>query len=117
MMAPEGKRGEPSADLKKAMESAFGGMDNFKKEFAAKAGGQFGSGWGWLVVDKDMKLSVVSTANQDNPVSDGHLPLLGIDVWEHAYYLKYQNKRADYIDAWFNVVNWNRVNDLFQAAH
>ncbi len=116
MMAPEGKGGAPSDEVSGAIDSAFGGMDEFKKKFAATATGQFGSGWGWLVMDSNQKLAVVGTPNQDNPVSSGHVPLLGIDVWEHAYYLKYQNKRADYVEAWFNVVNWNRVNELFAAA-
>ncbi len=116
MMAPAGKTGKPSTELMKAIESSFGSMEEFKKTFSAKSVGQFGSGWGWLVLDADRKLAVTSTANQDNPVSHGQIPLLGVDVWEHAYYLKYQNKRADYVTAWFNVVNWNRVNELFAAA-
>ncbi len=116
MMAPAGKGGTPSKELQTALEQGFGDMDGFKKGFAAKAGGQFGSGWAWLVLGKDKKLAVTSTGNQDNPISDGQIPLLGIDVWEHAYYLKYQNRRADYVTAWFNVIHWNRVNELFSAA-
>lgn len=116
MMAPAGHTGSPSDELQRAIEAAFENMDEFKKVFAAKAVGQFGSGWGWLVLNRDKKLSLVGTPNQDNPVTDGLIPLLGIDVWEHAYYLKYQNKRADYIQAWFNVINWNRVNELYSAA-
>jgi superoxide dismutase, Fe-Mn family len=117
MMAPAKDAGKPSDGVGKAIDGSFKSMDEFKKAFAAKAAGQFGSGWAWLVMDKAKKLSVVGTANQDNPISDGLVPLLGIDVWEHAYYLKYQNKRADYIQAWFNVINWNRVNELFDAAN
>ncbi len=116
MMAPAGKTGKPSDAVTKAINDGFGSMDEFKKQFTAKAAGQFGSGWGWLVMDANRKFSCVGTANQDNPVNNGLVPLLGIDVWEHAYYLKYQNKRADYITAWFNVVNWNRVNELFVSA-
>ncbi|MDU5914722.1 MAG: Fe-Mn family superoxide dismutase, partial [Negativicoccus succinicivorans] len=87
----------------------------FKKEFGAAATGRFGSGWAWLVWNGE-KLAVVSTPNQDNPLADGQKPLLGLDVWEHAYYLKYQNKRADYVDNFFKVINWKFVNELFAAA-
>lgn len=113
MMTPAAKSGKPSAELQKAIDETFNGMEEFKKAFAAKAVGQFGSGWGWLVLNRDKRLTLVSTPNQDNPLTDGMFPLLGIDVWEHAYYLKYQNKRADYIQAWFNVINWERVNALY----
>jgi Fe-Mn family superoxide dismutase len=116
MMAPEGDGGTPSDELSKAIDVSFGDMDKMKEKFASTAGGQFGSGWGWLTLGNKGKLAIVGTANQDNPVNEGMVPLLGVDVWEHAYYLKYQNKRADYIAAWFNVVNWNRVNELFAAA-
>lgn len=114
-MAPGGGGGEPDGDLRTAIESAFGSFDDFKTKFKAAGVGQFGSGWAWLVHDGS-GLAVVSTANQDNPATDGKTPLLGIDVWEHSYYLKYQNKRPDYIDAWWNVVNWAKVADGFSSA-
>ncbi len=107
MMSPDGG-GEPDGDLASAIDDAFGGFDDFKSEFKDDGVNQFGSGWSWLVHDGS-GLALVSTANQDSPVSDGQTPLLGCDVWEHAYYLKYQNKRPDYIDAWWNVVNWDFV--------
>jgi Fe-Mn family superoxide dismutase len=100
--------GAPSGELAKAIELAFGSFDVFQAEFAKSAGGRFGSGWAWLV-KKESGLAVVSTANQDNPLSEGMTPILGIDVWEHAYYLHYQNRRADYVTAWWNVVNWDAV--------
>ncbi|AYU55342.1 superoxide dismutase [Staphylococcus piscifermentans] len=98
------------------IKEEWGSLDKFKDEFAKKAAGQFGSGWAWLVVDKNGKLEIVSTPNQDNPITEGKTPILGLDVWEHAYYLKYQNKRPDYIDAFWNVVNWNKVDELYEAA-
>ena len=101
---------EPKGDLLKGLDDSFGGLDAFKKAFKAAALARFGSGWAWLAVGKDKPLSIVSSPNQDNSLMEGApAPLLGIDVWEHAYYLKYQNKRADYVDAWFNVVNWDVV--------
>jgi len=111
IMAPNAG-GEPTGALAKAIEADFGGFANFKAEFDKAAMGRFGSGWAWLVV-KGEKLAVVSTANQDNPLTDGLKPLVGIDVWEHAYYLKYQNRRADYIAAWWNVINWDAVASRF----
>ncbi len=107
MMSPDGG-GEPDGDLAAAIEETFGGFGDFQGQFKDAGVNQFGSGWSWLVHDGS-GLAVVSTANQDSPVSDGQTPLLGCDVWEHAYYLKYQNKRPDYIDAWWNVVNWDFV--------
>lgn len=107
IMAPNAG-GEPKGALAKAIEADFGSFANFKAEFEKAAMGRFGSGWAWLV-EKGDKLVVVSTANQDNPLTDGLKPLLGIDVWEHAYYLKYQNRRAEYVSAWWNVVNWEAV--------
>lgn len=102
--------GKPSGELLKAIETSFGGLDKCKAAFKAKALGQFGSGWAWLEKSVDGKLAVTATPNQDNPLMAGRpAPLLGLDVWEHAYYLKYQNKRADYVDAWWNVVNWEAV--------
>jgi superoxide dismutase, Fe-Mn family len=110
-----GKGGAPSGDLASAIDDAFGSFDSFKEQFEAAGAGQFGSGWAWLVSDGG-SLKVRSTANQDNPVSDGKVPLLGNDVWEHAYYLKYQNKRPDYLKAWWNVVNWDKVAERYGAA-
>ncbi|GAB4484181.1 MAG: superoxide dismutase [Anaerolineales bacterium] len=111
IMAPNAG-GEPAGALAKAIEADFGSFANFKAEFDKAAMGRFGSGWAWLVKKGD-KLAVVSTANQDNPLTDGLKPLMGIDVWEHAYYLKYQNRRADYVAAWWNVVNWDAVASRF----
>lgn len=113
-MSPNGG-GEPTGELAEAINSAFGSFAEFKDLFAKKAAGQFGSGWAWLVVDGG-KLSVTSTPNQDTPLMEGKTPILGLDVWEHAYYLNYQNRRADYITAWWNVVNWDKVAELFAAA-
>ena len=113
-MAP-GKGGSPSGDLGSAIDEAFGSFDAFKEQFEAAGVGQFGSGWAWLVLDGG-SLKVRSTANQDNPVSDGQVPLLGNDVWEHAYYLKYQNKRPDYLKAWWDVVDWDKVAERYDAA-
>jgi Fe-Mn family superoxide dismutase len=115
MMAPKGKGGEAKGDLLAAINSTFTSMENFQKTFTEAATKRFGSGWAWLVM-KDGKLSVVSTANQDAPLLGGQTPLLGIDVWEHAYYLKYQNRRPDYIKAWWAVVNWNDVGERFGKA-
>jgi Fe-Mn family superoxide dismutase len=113
-MSPDGG-GAPSGDLASAIESEFGSFDAFKEQFEAAGVGQFGSGWAWLVLDGSV-VKVTSTANQDNPVSNGQTPLLGNDVWEHAYYLKYQNKRPDYLKAWWNVVNWDKVAERYAAA-
>ena len=112
IMKPGGSN-KPTGALAKEIDSAFGSFDAFKEAVAKAATTRFGSGWGWLVVDSSGKLSVTSTANQDNPITDGSNPILGIDVWEHAYYLKYQNKRPDYITAWWNVVNWDVVGEKF----
>src|SRR3990172_1525655 len=105
--------GEPGGALGKAIAQAFGGFAAFKDQFTKAAMGRFGSGWAWLVADASGGLKVVSTANQDTPLADTMKPLLGLDVWEHAYYLKYQNRRADYVGAWWNVVNWAEVDTLF----
>jgi Fe-Mn family superoxide dismutase len=113
-MAPNGG-GEPDGALRDALDSAFGSFDDFKARLKAAGVGQFGSGWAWLVHDSS-GIAVVSTPNQDSPISDGKSPLLGVDVWEHSYYLKYQNRRPDYIDAWWNVVNWPKVAELFAAV-
>jgi len=109
IMGPDGG-GEPGGMLAGEINDAFGSFDEFKAAFKAAAGGVFGSGWAWLVINGDGNLVITTTANQDNPVfTEGSLPILGLDVWEHAYYLKYQNRRPDYIDAFFNVVNWDQV--------
>ncbi len=108
--------GTPSGNLADAINSAFGSFEDFKSTFAAKAGGQFGSGWAWLVVESDGSLTVTSTPNQDTPLMEGKTPILGIDVWEHAYYLNYQNRRPDYVSAFWNVVNWDKVSELYAAA-
>ncbi len=114
IMSPDGG-GEPDGDLASAIDDCCGSFDDFKEKFKNAGVGQFGSGWAWLV-HTGSGLAVVSTANQDSPISDGKTPILGVDVWEHAYYLKYQNKRPDYIDAWWNVVNWDEVARRFGAA-
>jgi len=113
MMKPQGG-GEPSGALAQAIDSAFGSFAQFKEQFKAAAVGRFGSGWAWLVHDGS-GLKIVSTPNQDSPISQGMTPLLGIDVWEHAYYLKYQNRRPEYIDNWWNTVNWEFVAQRFSA--
>jgi Fe-Mn family superoxide dismutase len=114
-MTPKGG-GSPSAALAKAISDAFGDLAAFKDAVAKAAMGRFGSGWAWLVVDGGGALKIVSTPNQDTPLADKQKPVLGLDVWEHAYYLKYQNRRADYITAWWNVVNWAEVDTLFGQA-
>jgi Fe-Mn family superoxide dismutase len=108
--------GDPSGEAGKAIEKTFGSFSSFKDEFSAAAAGRFGSGWAWLVVKPDHSLAVYSTANQDSPLSKGDTPILGLDVWEHAYYLHYQNRRAAYIDAFFSVINWEQVEASYSAA-
>ncbi len=107
--------GEPTGKLADAIKAAFGDFGAFKEKFAAAGVGRFGSGWAWLIAGKDGALTIESTPNQDNPLMDGKHAVLGLDVWEHAYYLKYQNKRPDYIGAWWNVVNWNEVSNRYSA--
>ena len=114
LMTPE--KTEPSAALAADLEATFGSFEDFKASFTTAATSRFGSGWAWLVVNPDGKLEVMSTANQDTPISEGKTPILGIDVWEHAYYVKYRNVRPDYIKAFFSVINWNKVNELYAAA-
>jgi len=106
----------PSKEFLAVLDKNFGSFDEFKKQFNAAAVSVFGSGWAWLVIDTDKKLKVIATHNQDSPISDGLTPLLGLDVWEHAYYLKYQNRRPEYIDGWWNVVNWNFVEQNYGAS-
>ncbi len=115
IMGPKGG-GEPSGELAEAIKSTLGGFDSFKDQFSKAAAGRFGSGWAWLSVDGKGKISVTSTPNQDSPLSEGLTPILGLDVWEHAYYLHYQNRRPDYIAAWWNVVNWKQVSLNYAAA-
>jgi len=117
-MAPKGQGGAPSAELAKAINAAFGSMDAFKEKFAAAGAGRFGSGWAWLCKNADGSLAICSTPNQDNPLMKGiadcgGTPILGCDVWEHAYYLNYQNRRPDYLKAWWDVVNWNEVSACY----
>jgi Fe-Mn family superoxide dismutase len=113
IMGPQG--GQPSGALAQAIDSTFGGLTGLQEKVNAAAVGQFGSGWGWLVLS-DGKLEVIARPNQDSPLSEGKTPLLGVDVWEHAYYLNYQNRRADYLKAWWNVVNWSEVAKRFDQA-
>ncbi len=113
-MSPNGG-GKPGGDLAKAIDSAFGGFEEFKEQFSQAAAGRFGSGWAWLVVSGG-KLEITSTPNQDNPLTESKTPILGLDVWEHAYYLKYQNRRAEYIAAFFNVINWDQVAENLKNA-
>lgn len=115
LLSPNGG-GNPTGAIAQAIDQAFGSFDKFKEQFAAAGATRFGSGWAWLIVDKSGKLAVTSTPNQDSPLMEGNTPLLGLDVWEHAYYLKYQNRRPDYIGAFWNVVNWDKVNELYAAA-
>ncbi|MFB1099008.1 MULTISPECIES: superoxide dismutase [Bacillaceae] len=114
LLSPNGG-GEPTGEVASAIANKYGTLDKFKEEFAAAAAGRFGSGWAWLIVENG-EVDIVSTPNQDNPVMEGKTPILGLDVWEHAYYLKYQNKRPDYISAFWNVVNWDEVERLYREA-
>ncbi|GAA4070742.1 superoxide dismutase [Amphibacillus indicireducens] len=114
LMSPNGG-GSPKGSLAEAIDVKFGSFDQFKEDFKAAATGRFGSGWAWLVVDNG-ELAITSTPNQDTPIMEGKTPILGVDVWEHAYYLKYQNKRPDYVSAFWNVVNWDKVAELYQEA-
>ena len=114
VMGPDGG-GEPSGSVADAISDTFGSFKQFQEKFTETGVGQFGSGWAWLVLDGG-KLDVIGLPNQDSPVIEGKIPILGVDVWEHAYYLKYQNKRPDYIEAWWNTVNWDEVNRRFEAS-
>jgi len=115
IMKPNGG-GEPTGPIADAIKTNFGSFAAFKQLFNEAGTKRFGSGWAWLIRSKDGKLQVISTANQDSPLIDGNYPIMGNDVWEHAYYLKYQNRRADYLDAWWNVLNWDEINKRFQQA-
>lgn len=114
LLSPE--KTEITSEVASAIDEAFGSFDAFKEKFTAAATGRFGSGWAWLVVNKEGKLEVTSTANQDTPISEGKQPILGLDVWEHAYYLNYRNVRANYIKAFFEIINWKKVDELYKAA-
>ncbi|HGI2372669.1 TPA: superoxide dismutase SodA [Streptococcus agalactiae] len=114
LMSPE--KTQISQDLSEDIDATFGSFEDFKAAFTAAATGRFGSGWAWLVVNAEGKLEVLSTANQDTPIMEGKKPILGLDVWEHAYYLNYRNVRPNYIKAFFEIINWNKVNELYQAA-
>jgi Fe-Mn family superoxide dismutase len=114
VLKPGGAK-SPSSEVSSAIESAFGTFDGFKEKFVQAATTRFGSGWAWLVVDGKNALQVYSTANQDSPLMDGHRPILGLDVWEHAYYLKYQNRRAEYIQAFMPMINWDEVSKRFRG--
>ncbi|MDN4070765.1 superoxide dismutase [Paenibacillus vini] len=115
VIGPDGG-GAPTGAVAEAIDRELGGFDKFKEDFTKAATTRFGSGWAWLVVGKDGKLAITSTPNQDNPLSEGLTPILGLDVWEHAYYLKYQNKRPDYISAFWNIINWDEVNKRYESA-
>ncbi len=115
IMGPNGG-GDPTGAIADAIDQTFGSFDTFKQQFNDAGTKRFGSGWAWLVRASDGQLQVLSTANQDNPMSDGQYPIMGNDVWEHAYYLKYQNRRPEYLNAWWNVVNWDEVNKRFQQS-
>lgn len=115
IMSPKGG-GEPKGELGEKIKNKFGSFQDFKDEFAKASTSRFGSGWAWLILDKKGELLISSTANQDNPISEGLTPILGLDLWEHAYYLKYQNKRPDYIKEWWNIVDWNKVVSLYEKA-
>jgi Fe-Mn family superoxide dismutase len=112
----KGAGGRPEGELAAALDERFGGFEKFREQFTAAATGRFGSGWAWLSLDPDTQLVVESTANQDSPLMHGHMPILGLDVWEHAYYLKYQNRRPEYVEAFWNVIDWPSVAERFAAA-
>ncbi|EOI9067177.1 TPA: superoxide dismutase [Streptococcus pyogenes] len=114
LLSPE--KQDVTADVAQAIDDAFGSFDAFKEQFTAAATGRFGSGWAWLVVNKEGQLEITSTANQDTPISEGKKPILALDVWEHAYYLNYRNVRPNYIKAFFEIINWKKVSELYQAA-
>jgi Fe-Mn family superoxide dismutase len=115
ILSPNGG-GKPGGVLASAIDEEFGSFDNFKEKFSTTSAGQFGSGWGWLVVDNSNGLKVISTANQDSPLMNGLIPIMGLDVWEHAYYLHYQNRRPDYIQSFWNIVNWEQVEKNYEDA-
>ena len=115
ILSPKNESSEPSVDLNKAINDSFGSMESLKEEFSNAAATRFGSGWAWLIKENDGSVAVTSTPNQDNPIMDGKTPILGLDVWEHAYYLNYQNRRPDYIAAFFKIINWSVVSSLYDG--
>ena len=115
VMSPDGG-GEPTGALADEIRSRFGGVDQFKEQFSNAAKGRFGSGWAWLIVDESRNLRIIDTQNQDSPLMEGYTPILGLDVWEHSYYLNYQNRRPDYVQAWWNTVNWPEVARRYEQA-
>lgn len=114
LLSKEGPK-VPSGDLKNSIDATFGDFESFKAKFKAAALSRFGSGWAWLIVNPKGVLEITSTPNQDSPITEGNKPILGLDVWEHAYYLHYTNKRADYVDQWWNIVNWSQVDQLYHS--
>ncbi|MDP3881920.1 MAG: superoxide dismutase [Nanoarchaeota archaeon] len=116
IMTPDIRAREFKGEIADAIKDKFGDLDKFKEQFSASAMGRFGSGWAWLIINQNKELEIISTPNQDSPLMEGKIPLLGVDVWEHAYYLKYQNKRADYIREWWSVVNWKKVNEIYMDS-